>query len=111
MAFIGRLISLRLPGGRESSRLMSNTTASETRLHPSSEEKMGKVIAFSFAAFIFIIPVAPHFHAQKKETRSAAGSVNKKSGIDAGRIIRLQSRMQSFVNQGRTAGMVTLVAH
>lgn len=73
---------------------------------------MGKVIALGLVASIFVTPAASHFQAQqKKENRPAATSLSRKSGIDAGRITRLQSRMQSFVNQGRTSGMVTLVAH
>ncbi len=73
---------------------------------------MGKAIAFGLVAFLFVTPAASHFQAQqKRDNRSAAISLSKKTGIDAGRITRLQSRMQSFVNQGRTPGMVTLVAH
>src|SRR5262245_19098852 len=73
---------------------------------------MGKVIASGLVAFLFVTHAAPQLQpTQKKENRSATTSLNKKTGIDAGRITRLQSRMQSFVNQGRTPGMVTLVAH
>ena len=73
---------------------------------------MAKVIASGLVAFLFVTPAAPQLQpTQKKENRSATTSLNKKTGIDAGRIIRLQSRMQSFVNQGRAPGMVTLIAH
>jgi CubicO group peptidase (beta-lactamase class C family) len=91
---------------------MSGIMASEKRLHQSSEAKMGKVIAVCLVAFLFVTPAAPQFPTeQKRKNRPAASSISKKPGIDAGRIIRLQSRMQSFVNQGRAPGIVTLVAH
>jgi CubicO group peptidase (beta-lactamase class C family) len=70
---------------------------------------MGKVIAVWLVLFSLVTPATPHFRIQQKN-RSAARAPNK-SGIDDGQIIRLKGRMQSFINQGRAPGMVTLVAH
>ncbi len=60
-------------------------------------------------------PSAPSPAAQppqiKKTAPSAPASTPPKSrGIDAARIARIPARMKSFVDQGRAAGIVTLVA-
>src|SRR5262245_35168535 len=48
---------------------------------------------------------------QKKSTSSAPSAPPAKSrGIDAASIARIPGRMKSFVDQGRAAGIVTLVA-
>src|SRR5215813_1642989 len=44
-------------------------------------------------------------------TSGASPTSPKNRGIDATRIARIPERMKSFVDQGRAAGIVTLVAH
>jgi len=51
----------------------------------------------------------------QQKSKSTAPQPKSKSpapaGIDAARIARMKARMQSFVNRGRVAGIVTLVAY
>jgi CubicO group peptidase (beta-lactamase class C family) len=48
---------------------------------------------------------------QKKGVKAPPQTLIKKPVVDTDRIARLQRRMQSFVDRGRAAGIVTLVAH
>ena len=55
-----------------------------------------------FPTFIFLALLAFTISAQTKKTSSS---------IDQNRLAQMQARMKSFVDKGRTAGIVTLVAH
>jgi CubicO group peptidase (beta-lactamase class C family) len=48
---------------------------------------------------------------QTKNEKRLPRRTGKRNGIDLARIERIPARMQSFVDRGRAAGIVTLVAH
>ncbi len=58
-----------------------------------------------------ISPLSQKETNQKKGIKAPPQSPAKKPVVDNDRIARLQGRMQSFVDRGRAAGIVTLLAH
>jgi CubicO group peptidase (beta-lactamase class C family) len=80
---------------------------------------MRKNIVFGLVAALLLTQIVlafqpPQQKGGKGTTRTAGkkdGAASKKDGIDAARIDRIRARMQTFVNLGRAAGIVTLVAY
>jgi CubicO group peptidase (beta-lactamase class C family) len=80
---------------------------------------MRKNIIFGLFAALLLTQIVLAFQSPQpksgKGTSKTAGkkdgAASKKDGVDAARINRIPARMQTFVNLGRAAGIVTLVAH
>ncbi len=72
---------------------------------------MKRLIALSLAGSL-LLGVAAAAQAKKKPPVKAEASVQKAApAFDAERLARIPERMKSFVDKGRAAGMVTLLAH
>jgi CubicO group peptidase (beta-lactamase class C family) len=73
---------------------------------------MRKFIFFlAFASLLSIHSVPVLQSAQNNEKRVPQRRLPRKESIDAARLARIPGRMQKFVDLGRAAGIVTLVAH
>jgi CubicO group peptidase (beta-lactamase class C family) len=73
---------------------------------------MRKIGIFSFGALLLLCRITLAFQSSQPKTGKAPPKTTpKKEGIDLARIEKIPARMQSFVDRGRTAGVVTLVAH
>ncbi len=68
-------------------------------------------LLFFLASFLLTHSVPASQSPQIKNEKRVPRRTGKRDGIDLTRIERIPARMQSFVNSGRAAGIVTLVAH
>ncbi len=65
----------------------------------------------SRAVILFVSLLLTQSVSPQQKSKTTAPPKSKAAGIDATRITRLQARMQSFVDRGRAAGIVMLVAY
>ena len=78
---------------------------------------MKRIIAFSLIGCLLIGGAVAAQTAkrqakpQQKDSKAEAASQKLVPALDAARLARIPERMKSFVDQGRAAGMVTLLAH
>jgi CubicO group peptidase (beta-lactamase class C family) len=72
------------------------------------------VVFFFLNALVVLLALAASLaplRAAAQTTRKPAAPAPRSRNLDASRIAQLQARMKSFVDRGRAAGIVTLVAH
>lgn len=76
---------------------------------------MKKLAVFSFTLILTWIQVAgavPQSRRKSTKAKAAPPAANKTiPGFDVERLARIPERMKSFVDRGRAAGIVTLIAH
>jgi CubicO group peptidase (beta-lactamase class C family) len=63
------------------------------------------------ASLLLIHPIPAYQSPQTNNDKRTPRRIGRRDGIDAARIARIPERMQKFVDLGRAAGIVTLVAH
>jgi CubicO group peptidase (beta-lactamase class C family) len=63
------------------------------------------------ASLLLIHPLTAYQSPQTNNDKRVARRTSRRDGIDVARIERIPARMQRFVDLGRAAGIVTLVAH
>jgi CubicO group peptidase (beta-lactamase class C family) len=63
------------------------------------------------ASLLLIDPASAYQSPQTRNDKRIPRRPGRREGIDVARIARIPARMQEFVDRGRAAGIVTLVAH
>lgn len=76
---------------------------------------MRKLAAYGFALVLVLAQMAvamPQSRRKPKKAKAAPPAASKAiPGVDAERLAKIPERMKSFVDRGRAAGVVTLIAH